>query len=399
MELNSIQQLAIQLALDNKSFFSILGSAGTGKSTVIAEIFKAGRELGKDYVVLAPTGRAAKLLAQKIGCNVYTIHRFLEYTTRDGGSTYFPQWNRNHQFNKPMHIIIDEASMINREVWDNLLGALPDGSTICLVGDNNQLPPIEKAEQVSAFNLCINNYPHIDLLIRYRFGKQAELSALSDKILEGKLNEVLASKMCYRLDGITDEHMLNKLCSNEKYWAADSQIICPVYKGRTGCDWINKLCQLHRAEKYQVPELEQGFYFGDKVIGTMNNQFFMNGDIGFIEKIGDKTLTVRWAHTNTEHEFPRYIKIFNRDYDLLLAIKPAYAITTHKSQGGEYENVVYVVGKTSIPVLDRANIYTGVTRSKQNLVVLYDRWTLQKGLANVVTKSVQPEVRSSTFQF
>jgi len=371
MELNEIQERAVKEALNNDFIYSITGAAGTGKSTVIAEICN---RTDLSYEVLSPTGRAADLLRQKIGKG-QTIHKFLEYFSMDYGNSYRPKYNATNQIHGIDMLIIDEASMIAREVWDNLLKALPDNVRLVLVGDPNQLNPIEEVPQTSAFKLCLGHYPSIELKTRYRFGKQAELSQLSDDVLEGSFTKIVTNRMLYRLDGATDDILLNRLCSNEKYWGLDSQIICPVYKGRTGCDYINRLCQIHRFPNSEPDEA--GLIVGDKVIVTMNTPYFYNGNIMFYE--GSDEDEIRFDRMTV----PRYIEIGNREIDLLNCVKPAYAITTHKSQGGEYDNVVFIIGKTALPVLDRSNIYTGVTRSKENLVVLYDKWTLQKGLQNV----------------
>lgn len=376
MELNNIQNLAVSMAERNDFIFSITGSAGTGKSATIKAIVEA---IGKDVVVLAPTGRAAKLLESKIGQGT-TIHKFLEYYTKDNGKTYKPRLNANNQFVRPVYVIIDEASMVTREVFDNLLKALPDGSRLCLVGDPNQLPPIENNGHESVFKTCIKKYPTIELCIRYRFGKQLDLSLLSDEILRGNSAAIIKSNMAYRLDGATDDIVINRLASNSTFYDMDSQIISPTYKGKTGCDWINKMCQFHRFDGNGT-KINEDLYVGDKIITTMNTNYFMNGDVGYIHNITDDMIFMEL--NGCPLSIPRYIRIFDKPYDLTNCIKLAYCITTHKSQGGEYENVAYVIGKSSMPVLNRANIYTGVTRSKKNLWIFYDKWTVEKGIKNV----------------
>ena len=371
MELSEVQEQAVNEALNCEFIYSITGSAGTGKSTVIAEIC---RRTNLNYEVLSPTGRAAELLRQKINKGM-TIHKFLEYYSMDKGKSYRPKYNVNNQILGYDLLIIDEASMIARDVWDNLLKALPDSTKIILVGDKNQLPPIENVPQESAFSLCLSHYPFIELTTRYRFGKQAELSKLSDYVLEGSFNKVISNPMSYRLDGFTDEMIINRMCATEKYYGLDSQIICPVYKGKTGCDYINRLCQLHRFK--DIPTDEAGLIKGDKVIVTMNTPYFYNGNILFYDHCTEDEIVF------SDMTVPRYLEYGDITLDLLNCVKLAYAITTHKSQGGEYKNVVYVIGKTALPIINRSNIYTGITRSKENLIILYDRWTLQKGLSNV----------------
>ncbi len=387
MQLNNIQELAIKLALENKDIFSITGSAGTGKSTVIKEVYDGLVAKGLNVSVLAPTGRAASLLSSKIQAHCQTIHKFLCYSTYDFGKTYQPQLGeRNKSISD--YIIVDEASMINREVFDNLLKALKDECKLLLVGDPNQLPPIEKVAQTSPFKLCIANFKSIQLSIRYRFGKQQDLSMLSDRILEGKLSEVMANPMTYRLDGVTDEHLINKLCNTAKYYDYCSQIISPVYKSSLGCDWINRVCQSIRfPNKSPIHINSKGHHLleQDKVITTINTDAFSNGDIFYLEGISDTEIGLI-CEGGTAFKYPRFKEVSKvMTLDLANYIEPAYSITTHKSQGGEYDNVVYIIGKASIPVICRSNIYTGVTRSAQNLVFLYDKYTLQKGLANVPT--------------
>lgn len=373
MELNQDQQKAVSGAVNNEFIFSITGSAGTGKSTVIKAIYETLCSQDKRVSVLAPTGRASNLLRTKMG-HGETIHRFLGYFSRDNGDSYIPRFTRDNPVTDSDVVIVDEASMVNREVWDNLLKALPDRMRLVLVGDANQLPPIESTPQESAFKLCLSHYPKVELKQRYRFGKQAQLSQLSDDVLADNYRGIITSGLAYRLDGVTDEKVLNQLASTPKYYTFDAQIISPTYRGVTGCDYINKLCQLHRwgdSIQWLTPTLAKG----DKVITTVNTQDFYNGDLFELEGITDteivfKTKTVcRW-----------FRPVPSKVIDLVNCVKPAYCITTHKSQGGEYRDVTYVLGRSSIPIANRANIYTGVTRSSENFVMLYDYYTLTRGL-------------------
>lgn len=373
MNLNDDQKDAIRGALSNDFIFSVTGSAGTGKSTVIKEIFSSLTAEGKRVEILSPTGRAANLLRQKTGYG-QTIHKFLNYTTRDDGDSYHPTYTRQNPITNVDVVIIDEASMVNREVCDALLQALPDYVKVVLVGDCNQLPPIEKTEQESMFNLCLKRYPKVELKQRYRFGKQLALSNLSDNVLEGSYRDIISSGLAYRLDGVTDIKRLNQLAATEKYWSHGCQIICPTYRGVTGCDYINRLCQLHRwgdNAKKITPELCKG----DKVITTVNTDGFYNGDIYDLVDITENQIVFAGKTVCRWFKPAR-----NKVIDLANCIKPAYCITTHKSQGGEYSDVVYVLGRSSIPVANRANVYTGVTRSSENFVMLYDYYTLTRAL-------------------
>ena len=362
---------AIVGAVDN-GIEIITGGPGTGKTTIIKcilEIFDRG---GQKVLMAAPTGRAAKRMSEATGRESKTIHRLIDLGVASEDEEVL--FDEDQTLNCDV-VIIDEASMIAREVWDNLLKALPDKTRLVLVGDPHQLSPIEETPQTSAFKLCLRHYPKVELTTRYRFGKQADLSQLSDDVLEGNSVKVMTNRMLYRLDGVTDEFIINKLCGNEKYYGLDAQIISPVYKGKTGCDYINKMCQLHRFPDSRPDEA--GLIRGDKVIVTMNTPFFYNGNIMFYDHCTDSEIAF------DKMVVPRYMEFGKQSIDLLRCVKPAYCITTHKSQGGEYQDVVYIVGKTALPVIDRSNIYTGVTRSKENLVVLYDKWTLQRGLQNV----------------
>ena len=373
MDLNQDQQDAVRGALNCEFIFSVTGSAGTGKSTVIRTINDALTSDGKNVAVLAPTGRASNLLRSKLGKGE-TIHKFLNYVTKDDGDTYKPRFNRYNPITGVDYVIVDEASMVNREVSDNLMSALPDRVKLILVGDINQLPPIENTPQDSVFKICLNRYPKVELKQRYRFGKQATLSQLSDDVLAGNFKNIVGSGLAYRLDGFTDEKHLNRLASTEKYWSHSAQIISPTYRGVTGCDYINKLCQLHRwgdNTKWLTPTL----CAGDKVITTINTDFFHNGDIFDLVDITASEIVFQ------NMTVCRYFKPApNKIIDLVNCVKPAYCITTHKSQGGEYKDVVYVLGRSSIPVANRANIYTGVTRSSENFTMLYDYYTLIRGL-------------------
>lgn len=373
MELNSDQRTAIDGAVNNQFIFSITGSAGTGKSTVIKAIYETLSGKGKRVQVIAPTGRASNLLRTKMGQGE-TIHRFLGYFSRDNGDSYQPRFTRENPITDVDVVIVDEASMVNREVWDNLLKALPDRVRVVLVGDANQLPPIEQTPQKSAFKLCLEHYPKVELKQRYRFGKQAQLSQLSDDVLDDNYRGIVSSGLAYRLDGVTDESQLNRLAATPKYYGMECQIIAPTYRGNTGCDYINKLCQIHRWGS-DIKWLTTTLAKGDKVITTVNTEDFYNGDLFYLEGITDNEVIFQGKTVC------RWFKpVAGKVIDLVNCIKPAYCITTHKSQGGEYHDVVYILGRSSIPVANRANIYTGVTRSSENFVMLYDYYTLTRGL-------------------
>lgn len=376
MDLNEEQLAAVDGAVNNEFIYSITGSAGTGKSTVIKTIYERLTDNGKRVAVIAPTGRAANLLRKKMDCGE-TIHKFLNYYTKDNGESYQPRYGRDDPITGIDVVIVDEASMVNRSVFDNLLSALPNKCKVVLVGDINQLPPIEETPQDSAFKICLNRYPKTELKQRYRFGNQLTLSKLSDAILDGSFKDIVASGLCYRLDGVTDSTRLNQLAKTEKYWTHDCQIISPTYKGVTGCDYINKLCQLHRwGENAQW--LSPTICKGDKVIATINANEFTNGDLFDIVDITKDRIVF------SDRSIDRYYRpVRSKLIDLSNCLKPAYCITTHKSQGGEYTDVVYVLGRSALPVVNRANIYTGVTRSSDNFVMLYDYYTLTRGLAKV----------------
>lgn len=383
MKLNAIQEQAVNMALRNDFIFSITGGAGTGKSTVIKSVLeRAERVNGRKYQVLAPTGKAVQRL--KEFTNGSTIHSFLEFFTQDFGETYKPKYGRGLMFPEPKHLIIDEASMLTVDLFATLLKALPTGSTVCLVGDNNQLPPIEPEGTKPTFEHCLKKYPSINLEIRYRFGNQIHLSDLSDRVLNGEFQKVMQSPMAYRLDGVTDAAQIARMCKTDKYYLLDNQIISPTYKGVCGCDRINSLCQSFRVStnsKAQRLHDDFNFYYDDKVIFTRNGDGFFNGGIGYIKAITDKYISV---HTGDEMSIISRRSIINKkiEVDNMNAISLAYAITTHKSQGSEYENVVYILGKGCYSLANKANIYTGITRSKKNLVFLYDYSLLRKGLSD-----------------
>lgn len=384
--LNNLQINAIQSGIESDFICCITGSAGTGKTTIIKEIvryFIDNSEL--KTAVLAPTGRASRILKSKIPdlTQVNTIHKHLEFKSFDRGETFRPTRNESNLLDSDV-VVIDEASMVTHELFGQLLKACKPNVKIVLVGDSNQLPPIEDNVKTSLFKQCIDKFGSTELKIEYRFGSQANISALAKNVLKGRFNEVMKSDLAYRLDRGLEQIVLTKMCSNPKYWGFDSQIISPTYKGICGCDYINKMCQAFTADKFKSYRINDKFYLNDKVICTKNTDYYSNGDVFILKDIDENHINLLDEKYNLLST-PRFIpNPYNSrvNIDLAEQLSLAYSITTHKSQGGEYENVVYILGSSSYFMSSKENIYTGLTRSSDKLVFLYDYNTLKKGLCN-----------------
>ena len=352
----------------------ITGGPGVGKTTIINAILKILTAKAVEIVLCAPTGRAAKRLAESTGMVARTIHRLLEVDRRTGG------FKRNEE--NPIScdlLVVDETSMVDVLLMHALLRAVPNRAALVIVGDIDQLASVGPG-QVLADMIASNTLPTVRLVEIFRQAAHSQIVVNAHRVNKGELPDL------ERPEGASDfyfvaaeevesvvERIVNIVSDRipERFGLdpiRDIQVLCPMNRGGVGTQSLNFELQkrLNSTSSRTVERFGWTFSIGDKVMQTENNydKEVYNGDIGYIENIDPEVgeLTTRFDNRLVAHNFGE-----------LDALVPAYAITVHKSQGSEYPAVVIPLTGQHYVMLQRNLLYTAITRGKQLVVLVGQR--------------------------
>jgi exodeoxyribonuclease V alpha subunit len=386
LEYAATQREAIETAL-RKRMMILTGGPGTGKTTVIkgiCELFAAihGWSLDpKEYVkkeepfpilLVAPTGRAAKRMAESTGIPAFTIHRLLGWK---GGVEF------EHSEHAPVQgklLVVDECSMMDQWLANQLFRALPDGIQVVLVGDQDQLPSVGPG-QILKDLIDSGRIPVVQLQEIYRQAQGSSIITLAHQLKSGieptDLEQPQADRRFFSCDSQTALQVIKQVCVSavrKGYTPKDIQVLAPMYKGEAGIDRINEaLQQTLNPPMEQKRELQHGerlFRTGDKILQLVNNpeQHVYNGDIG--EVVG-----IIYAKENTEHEDQLIVQYDQHEVVYTRAdlnqITLAYCCSVHKSQGSEFPIVVLPVIRAYARMLRKNLLYTAITRGKDYLIL------------------------------
>lgn len=362
------QGLAVKKSISEKCHI-ITGGPGTGKSTITNCILEITGKLTSKIHLAAPTGRAAKRMTEITGHKASTIHSLLEYDFRKGGF----KRNRDNPLDCDL-MIVDEASMIDTVLMNQLLKALPDRARIIFVGDVSQLPSVG-AGNVLKDMIESRKVPVTTLNEIFRQAKGSRIITNAHRINQGIFPD-LENDPCsdfFYVECPEPQDVLEKIVSlvgerlPQKYGfnpLQDIQILTPMKRGVIGAENINAVLQ-EKFNPKKEPLYRSGrkFFVGDKVMQIRNNynREVFNGDIGMIAFIDhmEQLLVVRFDCRDVEYDFC--------DLDELVL---AYAVSIHKSQGSEYPCVLIPVHTTHFIMLHRNLLYTAVTRGKKLVIVL-----------------------------
>ena len=377
----------------------LTGGPGTGKTTTLRGIITLLESMGETVAIAAPTGRAAKRISELTGREAKTIHRLLEVRWGVDGEEEGPVFDRNER--NPLDadaVVVDEMSMVDVVLFENLLRATKTGCRLILVGDTDQLPAVG-AGCVLQDLMDSGKVPVVQLTQVFRQALESRIVYNAHRIVAGESMELDNKSDCFYMPRTSAQAVTEtvlELCHHRLpaaygYTHLDGiQVLCPGRKGEIGTGEINRRLQelLNPPDKKKAEITVEGMTLrvGDKVMHNRNNydipwtkdngdcgSGIFNGDIGVLEEIRlrEDMLTVRY-----DDRVATYTKEDAQDLEL------AYAITVHKSQGSEFEAVVVPLFRNTPQLCYRNLLYTAVTRAKSLLILVGSRETLDKMIQN-----------------
>ncbi|MBE7004619.1 MAG: ATP-dependent RecD-like DNA helicase [Ruminococcaceae bacterium] len=397
IEYAPLQRRAVELAAEEELLI-LTGGPGTGKTTSVRAILALFERMGLDVLLAAPTGRAAKRMAEVCGRDAQTIHRMLGMSWDEHtGQVKFSKNEKDPL--KADAVIVDETSMVDLALMRAFLAALRPGCRLVLVGDPDQLPSVGAG---NVFSDLIRS-GRIAVVALTEVFRQAQKSAIirnAHAVNEGHAPELAnsAESDFFFLPRRDPERLVDtvvELCGTrlpEKMGipVSELQVLTPTRKGPVGTAALNRALQtaLNPAQpgKRERAFGELIFREGDRVMQTRNDYDVLweradgsggmgvfNGDVGRILEIdpGGELLTVAFDD-----------RVATYTADMLAELDMAYAMTVHKAQGSEYRGVVFVSAPCAASLEVRSVLYTALTRARELLVVVGDDSTLRRMAEN-----------------
>lgn len=372
----------------------ITGGPGTGKTTLIRSVNALFEAFGKDILLAAPTGRAARRLSEVTQRRTATIHKLLGYNLKTG---VFEK-NQDNPLDADA-LIIDEASMVDACLMFHLLKAVPMSSVLIIVGDAFQLPSVGPGNVLSDM-IESGVIPVFYLKKIYRQAQESPIVVNAHMVRRGEFpilerpdkNKGLSE--FYFIEQSNPDQVVEtivELCTNRipKRFNLDPvkeiQVLTPMHKGQVGVINLNQVLQkVLNTSPVLMESMGNTFKQGDKVMHLKNNyqKEVFNGDIGTIRSI-DKA--------KNQLSVDYYGRTVKYDFDELNEISPAYAISVHKSQGSEYPAVIVPIMTQHFVLLQRNLLYTAMTRGKELVILIGTQNAL-----NIALKNDKPRQRLSS---
>ncbi|MBP5260652.1 MAG: AAA family ATPase [Clostridiales bacterium] len=390
IDLDQDQMEALRLCM-YRPICVITGGPGVGKTTIMGLLSAYFQRKNIKCVFAAPTGRAAKRLAEATGMESFTIHRLLEACAESGEGTDIAEFffRRNHE--NPVDarvIVIDEMSMVDTLLFRSLLSAVGKGTSVILIGDPDQLPSVGCGNVLADLISC-DSIPCINLKTIHRQDEGGSIASNAARILNG---EELFQAHDFRIIKCSGEEVLAKVCdlydelSSE---CSDVVVLSPTKQPQLQVSTasINGMLQTWSHQADELAGLANSgigrFVAGDKIMQIKNNyaieyydpaekstgEGVFNGEFGRVMEIDDASGELR-----AEYEDGKLVTYGTKEID---NIDLAYAITVHKSQGCEFEHCIIVLGKMNRLLCRRNILYTAVTRGKRSVTIIDSDNTLK----------------------
>ena len=352
----------------------LTGGPGTGKTTILRALVSILKAKKTKIMLGAPTGRAARRMAESASHFAQTVHRLLKFDPSQGGFTHNEQSPLTCDF-----VIMDEASMLDLRLAAALVRAIPPQAHLLLVGDADQLPSVGSGNVLK--DLIDSKLLTVTRLeVTFRQAENSGIVGLAHGILGGKASPPQPIDHASALDPRHDVHFVRAntpedcvkavtlLCREilPKKFSVDVraqvQVLAPLHRGIGGIgnlnDQIRDAINPTGATQVMGPFL---FREGDKVIQTRNNydKDVFNGDMGIVDAVDT-------LNGKVEILFDERRIVYERME--MTDLQPAYAISVHKSQGSEYPVVIFPLLKQHFMMLQRNLVYTGLTRAKKKVI-------------------------------
>jgi exodeoxyribonuclease V alpha subunit len=379
---------AVKLALHAKVAV-VTGGPGVGKTTIVRGIVSILKRAGLTVGLAAPTGRAAKRLADATSESASTLHRLLEWRPAD--ATF------GRCATRPLGsdvLIVDEASMLDVRLAADLVAALASAARLILVGDIDQLPSVGPGT-VLADVIASGAVPTVRLTEIFRQAAQSLIVVNAHRIQEGEMPDLGVPPGAERSRGgepdrrdfffleeddpakaaaLVRDLVAVRLPRRYGFSPQEIQVLSPMHRGELGAGNLNQLLQ--EALTAGAAGIERGarvLRVGDKVMQVRNDydKEVWNGDSGIVESASAEALAVRFDD-----------RLVSYAIDELDALVLAYAATVHKSQGSEYPAVVVPLHTQHYVMLQRNLLYTAITRGKRLVVLVGTRKALALAVRN-----------------
>jgi len=438
MQLDAEQMRAVDMCADKtKRLVAVTGEAGTGKTTIIQQTCARLAVEKRTFALAAPTGKAARRIREATGLPAMTIHKLLAFNrpdmdddTGEATSVSRPLFTRMNQL--PYHtVIVDEYAMVSTGLHRDLIDAIGNNTQLRVFGDIRQLPPIENhdlADPTSPFAKCLAMPNTVTLHNIYRQEEGNGIIEAARRINRGEFfsgnNDVKL-----RLNDAVLYSLYDMLKTDTIDWRSlDNQIISPARKSDIGTVRLNAALQAKfnpdMPHKLELPrnkwEIKNRVFVsvGDKVVCNTNSydlreyadryeqydhdgvgirhtfipcpdtKQMLNGEVGIVTNIDDSGV-VEINFGDRVVELPPSVNDYNMKrgyfyhFDPRKAIELAYALTTHKCQGSQYERVCYVMASCAFFNLSRPNFYTGLTRAVKHATIVTDQRSFATSLRSM----------------
>ncbi len=390
------QKQAITQALE-KGFLILTGGPGTGKTTTLNGIIRILKEKGETVLLAAPTGRAAKRMSELTGEEAKTVHRMLQVEWDETDNPVFSRNERN-----PLEcdaVVVDELSMVDVNLFEGILRALPLGCRLILVGDCDQLPSVG-AGNVLGDLIASGMFPTVQLTEIFRQSMESLIVTNAHRIVAGEMPELrdkthdfffLPLRHAESIGSTIVDLCARRLPASYGYSVfQDIQVLTPGRKGELGTQELNHRLQeaLNPPDKNKRELQVNGniLRVGDKVMQIKNNynlpwsrsdgttgEGVFNGDMGILVEIDKAAGALTVAIDD---------KMVLYDTDHAGELELAYAATVHKSQGNEFQAVVMPMFPGPKQLEYRNLLYTAVTRAKSLLILVGEERTVRAMVAN-----------------